>query len=221
MTDAWFQRTALVVVDMQRYYLEPESSFARYHKHFQPGCLDWISTRAWETVVPNVQQLLSWGRERGCPIVYLRLCGKQPDRQDLHPTFRKFDLRGRARGFPDMYPLESDPMSDVVAPIAPLEGDLVFCKTTFSGFTSSPIDAALRERGIDRLVFSGLATSQCVETTARDASDRGYDVIHLEDAQTDYDHATHQASLHSSRGVCGGAIYATRQFMARAPVYLR
>jgi nicotinamidase-related amidase len=52
-----------------------------------------------------------------------------------------------------------------------------------------------------------------VETTARDASERGYEVYQIHDAQTDYDDVTHEASLFSSRGVCGGAIYDTDTFL--------
>jgi len=54
--------------------------------------------------------------------------------------------------------------------------------------------------------MTGLATSQCVETTARDASEKGYIVVHVENAQADYSLESHDASLYSSRGVCGGHI---------------
>ena len=79
--------------------------------------------------------------------------------------------------------------------------------------SATDIDRKLKNSGIEGLVFTGLATSQCVETTARDASDRGYSVIHINDAQADYDELTHNASLLSSRGVCGGALYDTSIFI--------
>ena len=60
-----------------------------------------------------------------------------------------------------------------------------------------------------------MSTSQCVETTARDASDRGYHVIHIEDAQADYDEVSHTHSLCSSQGVCGGYIVNTEDVIRR------
>ena len=104
-------------------------------------------------------------------------------------------------------------MADVIEEIAPAAEDHIFNKTTFSPFSSTGIMEHLRTSGITRLVFTGLATSQCVETTARDASDMGIEIIHIEDAQADYDESTHMASLYSSRGVCGGNIYSTDEFI--------
>ena len=108
-------------------------------------------------------------------------------------------------------------MSEVVAGIAPEVGDGVFSKTTFSGFSSGGFADGLRESGVRDLVFTGLATSQCVETTARDASDRGYRVVQVEDAQADYTEAAHRMSLAVSRGVCGGAVVRTADVVARVP----
>ena len=73
------------------------------------------------------------------------------------------------------------------------------------------------EMNIESLVFTGLATSQCVETTARDASDYGYKIIHISDAQADYDENTHIASLYSSAGVCGGKMMSTEDFLLQSP----
>ena len=68
------------------------------------------------------------------------------------------------------------------------------------------------------LVFVGLATSQCVDTTARDAADRGYTVIHIEDGQADYNEMFHNASLFASRGVCGGLLYETDEYLERQTI---
>jgi nicotinamidase-related amidase len=62
-------------------------------------------------------------------------------------------------------------------------------------------------------VFTGLSTSQCVETTARDASERGYHIVHIEDAQADYDELSHASSLYSSQGVCGGFIMTAEEYI--------
>ena len=206
--------TGLIIVDMQNYYLLQESSYFRYFDSLYPGSLDYIHARCRNTVVPNIVRLINLFRDNHDEILYLRLCGKKKDRSDLHRYFRETWDQGRRKGYDDVYPLSSDHMADVIKEIAPVSGDHVFNKTTFSPFTSTGIMEQLRVLGITRLVFTGLATSQCVETTARDASDLGIDVIHIEDAQADYDESTHMASLYSSRGVCGGNIYGTDDFIA-------
>lgn len=200
------QGTALVVVDMQRYYLEGPSDYARYFGTIQHGCLDYIIERCDRTVVPVIGRLLERFRERGLPVIFLRLCGTDPERRDLHHYFRETYLRGRAAGFDGVYPLAGDPWAAVIPALAPRPGETVIDKTTFSPFTATAIDDTLRHLDVSTLVFTGLATSQCVETTARDAADRGYDIIHVEDGQADYDEMTHHASLYSSRGVCGGMV---------------
>ena len=205
---------ALVVVDLQRYYVEVESSFSRYSQMRYPGVMDYILGRCTDLVLPNVGRLLAACREGGYPVVFLRLCGEQEDRSDLHPHFRDLHRAGLARGFADIYPLRSDPWSDVSPRIAPVDGEQVFCKTTYSAFTSSGIDAWLRQRSVRKLIFTGLATSQCVETTARDAADRAYSIFHVDDALADYEDITHRASLFASRAVCGGGLCNTEAVLA-------
>jgi biuret amidohydrolase len=209
--------SALIVVDMQNYYLARDSSYHEYFSTLQPGCLDYIGERCERTVIPGIRLLTEAFRKRSMPVIYLRLCGKEPDRSDLHRFFHDTYLKGKRAGFDNVYPLESDPFADVVAGIAPLPGDIVIDKTTFSPFTRTDIDSVLRGLGVATLVFAGLSTSQCVETTARDASDRDYQVIHIEDAQADYDELSHTSSLFSSQGVCGGQIVTNGEYINSLP----
>lgn len=204
---------ALIVVDMQNYYLRQDSSYYQYFNTLQPGCLDYILTRCETVVIPNIRRLAETFRKKSLAVVYLRLCGIDPERKDLHHFFRETYIKGKRAGFDNVYPLESDPFADVFGEIRPLPGETVINKTTFSPFTGTRIDAVLREQEISTLVFTGLSTSQCVETTARDASDRGYHIIHIEDAQADYDEMSHTSSLYSSQGVCGGYITSTGDYL--------
>jgi nicotinamidase-related amidase len=206
--------TVLMIVDMQKYYLDPRSDFQRYFESLSPGCMDYISRRCGSIVIPNIARLIRLFRERHGAIIYLRLCGTDPARRDLHRFFRKSWLQGKRAGYPGIYPLADEAMAGVVDGIAPREGDRVVTKTTFSAFSSTDIDEILKGLGAKEIVFTGLATSQCVETTARDASDRGYNVVHVMDAQADYDENTHHASLFSSQGVCGGRIMDAAEYIA-------
>lgn len=205
---------SLLVVDLQRYYIDPRASFRAWTEFHAPGALGYIEGRIRESVVPAVSRLKAQFGRRGWPTAYLRLCGTAEDRSDLHRIFRQaHDLAG-SEGFPDLYPLASDPLSEILPEAAPEPGDAVFDKTTFSGFASGGLASWLRETAPRAIVFAGLATSQCVDTTARDASDRGFGVVHIEDAQADYGADEHYASLFASRGVCGGVILSSGEFCA-------
>lgn len=203
----------LVVVDLQRYYIESSASFVRYFDSVHPGATRYVSERCHDFVIPNLVRVRRKARELGCPVIYLRLCGKQPDRSDLHRHFLKVYREALEAGFPDLYPLQDDPLASVVTALSPGPEEYQICKTTYSGFTSSPLETTLRELGLQTLVMTGLATSQCVETTARDASDRGFRIVHLDDCQADYHDVTHRCSLFSSRAVCGGHIVTAREFL--------
>ena len=205
--------TALVVVDMQNYYLKTTSPYYKYFNHFHPGCLDYIIRQANSTAIPAIQSLVRFFYEENHLVIYIRLCGKDPSRRDLHRFFHSTYEKARNLGFDNVYPLASDPLSDIIPELKPGPGSLVIDKTTFSAFSSTDIESVLKEKMINSLVFAGLATSQCVETTARDASDRGFDVIHISDAQVDYDEYSHNASLYSSAGVCGGSVLEANVFI--------
>ena len=203
---------ALLVVDLQRYYIDPSSSFRAWTEFHAPDALAYIEGRIRNSVLPAVSRLRTAFESRGWPTAYLRLCGQREDRADLHRIFRHAHRLAESEGFPDLYPLSSDPLADVLPEIAPSSEDRVFDKTTFSGFSSSGLASWLLEVKPRAIVFAGLATSQCVDTTARDASDRGYQIIHIEDAQADYGADEHYASLFASRGVCGGYILSSQEF---------
>jgi nicotinamidase-related amidase len=209
------ERPALIIVDMQNYYLKKTSAYWAYFNTLQPGCLDYIMHRCESVVIPNIRLLLERFRGSSLPPVYLRLCGNSPDRSDLHHFFRESFLKGKRAGFDGVYPLAGEPCAEIIEDIRPLPGEAVIDKTTFSPFTATGIDGLLRTMGVTTLLFAGLSTSQCVETTARDASDRGYHVIHVEDAQADYDEASHIHSLCSSQGVCGGYVVKTEDVIRR------
>lgn len=191
---------------MQRYYLDETSSFHRYFSRRYPGSMDHISTRCNEVTVPAIARLLACFRSRSLPVLFFRLCGTAPDRSDLHRFFKRSDDEARERGFPDIYPLESDPYSDIVRELSPYVGELVVTKTGFGGFTRGKTAEELRDIGVNVLVMTGLATSQCVETTARQASELGFSIVMVEDAVADYSDESHYASLVASRGVLGGTI---------------
>jgi nicotinamidase-related amidase len=199
-------KAALLIVDVQRYYLEQASSFCAYSEKRWPGSTRYIHGRVENTVFPAILRLRQAFDAEGWPVIYLRLCGTREDRSDLHRYFRRFWVDADMEGFKDVYPLSSDPWAAVADAIKPRAGDFVFEKTGFSGFNGTTLEAQLMDSGVELLVMTGLATSQCVDTTARDGSDRGFTVVQVHDAQADYSEDVHQAALYASCGVCGANI---------------
>lgn len=210
---------ALVIVDVQRYYLEPDSSFYSYSERCWPGSMSYIGQRVRTSVFPAVSRLKSAFSAIGWPTVYVRLCARSEDRSDLHRFFRTFWSNAKKAGFEDTYPMASDSWADIAPEIAPGASDIIIDKSTYSAFSLPDIEKELRARGIGAVVMTGLATSQCVDTTARDASERGFLVVHVEDGQADYCIDEHEASLYASRGICGGHVVDS-EFLAAAPVRL-
>jgi nicotinamidase-related amidase len=87
------------------------------------------------------------------------------------------------------------PLFEIRREIAPESDDVVIDKTTFGAFNGSTIDETLRRMRIDTLLVTGVSTNLCVETTARDAADRGYGVILVDECLADYDEGAQQAAL--------------------------
>jgi nicotinamidase-related amidase len=84
---------------------------------------------------------------------------------------------------------------EVLADIAPVAGETIVRKLTMGAFNSGNIDTVLRSMEIVSLVVTGVSTNACVETTARDAADRGYATVIVDEATADYDQAAHDATL--------------------------
>ncbi|MCG8571091.1 MAG: cysteine hydrolase [Spirochaetes bacterium] len=212
-------KNALVVVDMQKYYIEPQYDFYRYFEERHPGSMNYISSRCKNQVIPNIKKLIDYFKSQHLPVIYLKLASRQEDHKDLHRFFYKEYLKAKQKGYKSLYPLIDEKSSEVVDAIKPANGDSVWVKATFSAFSSTDITQFLEKEKINCLTFCGLATSQCVETTARDASDRGFSTILIDDAQADYSEQIHFASLFASQAVCGAWIASTNDFVKQANQY--
>jgi biuret amidohydrolase len=79
--------------------------------------------------------------------------------------------------------------------LEPLPAETVIQKRTMGAFNSSNIDQYLRDFGVRNLVITGISTNACVETTARDAADRGWGCVIVADGMADYDPEAHEAAL--------------------------
>jgi nicotinamidase-related amidase len=171
-------RTALVIIDMQRDFVEPGGFGATLGNDV---------TRL-QAIVPTVQAVLSAWRRAGGFVVHTRE-GHAPDLHDCPPA-------KRLRGSPSLRIGDAGPMGRIlivgepghaiVPALAPIEGELVIDKPGKGAFYATPLQAELQQRGITHLVLMGVTTEVCVQTTMREANDRGYDCLLVEDGTESY-----------------------------------
>ena len=171
-------RTALVVIDMQRDFVEPGGFGASLGNDV---------TRLHAAIAPIASLLAAW-RARGWPVLHTRECHR-PDLSDCPAAKRN-------RGTPSLRIGDTGPMGRVlvigqpghaiVPALAPLPGEIVIDKPGKGAFYNTALQAELQRRGITQLVLMGVTTEVCVQTTMREANDRGYDCLLVEDGTASY-----------------------------------
>jgi nicotinamidase-related amidase len=195
--------TALVIVDMQEYFLNPASPFSQAYERVVPGVMGHFQERGRGVVEPSLRRLLDFFRAGGLRVVFTTVSSALPDGADLMPIFRQRNEASRAAIGDVAIPPRSDDWSRIVATLEPRPGELVVNKTTYGTFSSTGLDHALRALGVTSLVVGGVVTNVCVETTARDAADRGYEVVLLDDGCAAFSPEIHEATLLSFQGPFG------------------
>lgn len=188
-------RTALLVIDMQYHDASPERGLNAAWERIEPGSMDYYNERLRETTVPSIARLLPFFRDHGMPVIYLVLGSRHRDLRDCPPRFRDWarNIEQRA-GIEDLL-WSGNPDFAILDELAPHDGDTVIRKTANGAFNSSRLDDTLQWMGVSNLVITGVITSACVETTARDAADRGYHTVLVDEATADYDPDMHAATL--------------------------
>lgn len=170
--------TALVVIDMQRDFVEP-GGFGETLGN------DVSLLRA---IIPNTAALIALCRDKGIPVIHTRECHK-PDLSDL-PAAK------RDRGAPELRIGDPGPMgrilvagergADIIPEVYPEPHELVIDKPGKGAFHATDLSAHLAELGTKTLIFAGVTTEVCVQTTMREANDRGFECLVIEDATESY-----------------------------------
>jgi len=148
--------TALVVIDLQRGIVEPPTA-----------------PRPASDVVAHAAAVARALRAAGGTVVLVHVTPSADGRDALHP---QTDTPARQPG-----PRSSD-WAEIVPELGPESGDLVITKRQWGAFYGTELDLQLRRRGIDTILLAGISTNVGVESTARDAYERGYDQVFVEDA---------------------------------------
>ncbi|MDP4074129.1 cysteine hydrolase family protein [Acidovorax sp. A1169] len=170
--------TALVIIDMQRDFIEPGG--------FGETLGNDVSLL--EAIVPACQAVLHAWRSAGGLVVHTRE-SHRPDLSDCPPAKR---LRGNPQlRIGDAGPMgrilvAGEPGNQIIPALAPVDREIVVDKPGKGMFYATGLHETLQARGITHLVFMGVTTEVCVQTSMREANDRGYDGLLLEDCTESY-----------------------------------
>jgi nicotinamidase-related amidase len=171
-------KAALLIIDMQRDFLEP-GGFGEM--------LGNDVSQLRRTIEPNRRLLEAW-RAHGLTVIHTRE-GHRPDLSDLPPAKK---IRGRsATCIGDSGPMgrilvRGEAGHDIIAELYPKAGEPVIDKPGKGAFWATDLHAILQHRGIKQLAVTGVTTEVCVNTTVREANDRGYDCLVLSDCVGSY-----------------------------------
>jgi len=198
---------ALIVIDMQRDFVEPGGFGASLGNDVTPL----------QQIVPTVRSLLEGFRSAGMPIVHTREC-HLPDLSDCPPAKRERGAPSQRIG--DQGPMgrilvAGEPGAEIVPALAPLADEEVINKPGKGAFYATPLHDFLQSNGITQLVFAGVTTEVCVQTTMREANDRGYQCLLAHDATESYFPEFKRAALAmiTAQGAIVGWSAATAQIL--------
>ncbi len=169
---------ALVVIDMQRDFAEAGG--------FGASLGNDVSriTR----IVPDVKRLIEGFRAAGLPVIHTMECHR-PDLSDLPPAKRDRgnpSLRIGDEGPMGRVLIAGEPGTAILPELAPIAGEVVIEKPGKGAFYATALGDILKQKGITQLVFAGVTTEVCVQTTMREANDRGYECLLCEEATESY-----------------------------------
>ncbi|MET0258522.1 MAG: isochorismatase family cysteine hydrolase [Methylobacterium sp.] len=171
-------RVALLVIDMQRDFLEPGG--------FGESLGNDVSRL--RAIVPATARLIAGFRSAGRPVIHTREC-HAPDLSDCPPAKLargRPGLRIGDAGAMGRILVRGEPGTEIVADLRPEPGETVIDKPGKGAFHATGLGEVLAAAGITQLVFAGVTTEVCVQTTMREANDRGFECLLAQDATESY-----------------------------------
>ena len=178
---------ALLIIDMQRDFVEPGGFGESLGNDVSPLL----------GIVPAVSTLLDGFRYNNMCIIHTREC-HQPDLSDCPPS--KLNRGSPARRIGDPGPMgriliDGEPGADIIDALTPLHDEVVIAKPGKGAFYNTRLQSILQSNGITHLIMAGVTTEVCVQTTMREANDRGYDCLLATDATASYFPAFRQSTI--------------------------
>lgn len=179
--------TALLVIDMQ--YLDAAEGFGQ----FRDSEMNGVPTEARRyyfdqlklEVIPNIKRLQGTFRKHGLEVIHIRIQSLTRDGRDRGSWHKRLGTHA-APGSKE---------AEFLPEVAPVGDEIIINKTSSGVFNSTSIDYVLRNLGISGLFVTGVYTNECVSTTIRDASDRGYFTTLISDGCAAVTRQLHDSSI--------------------------
>lgn len=188
-------RAALVMIDMQYATGSRQGALARKLQAEGSRVGDYRFARIEQQVLPNSLRLRTHFSQLNRPVLHVTIGAAHADALDAPLHMRRL--------FTEFRNFVGSREHEILDELKPLPGEHVLRKTTIGAFASTNIDSLLRALGCEQLYLTGVSTNMCVETTAREAADRGYGVTLVEDACGTTHEDLHQVTMRNFQRLFG------------------